>query len=266
MALYSYMRYLGGKYYVAKHIANHINGHGGTVYLEPFMGSCWVTAQAEYKHRIAGDYHDHLVELYHKVTHEGYEPPEFISKEEYDDIRAHRRDGKYPPELVAFAGFGSAFGGSYFRKYAGEIYAGRSRRSILRKAQQLQGTQFFVADYKELNPKGCVIYCDPPYEDCYIFRVTNVVGNPVFDSKTFWEVADRWAEHNLVFVSELDAPKGWECVMDVPVPASVRTKEGCSIRHEKLFHKNRGVELVREDVIDPIHILGVPADWKGLKR
>jgi hypothetical protein len=57
-----------------------------------------------------------------------------------------------------------------------------------------------------------------------------------------------------------------ECVMDVPVPASVRTKEGCSIRHEKLFHKNRGVELVREDVIDPIHILGVPADWKGLKR
>lgn len=259
------MRYLGGKYYVAKHVAQHINGHDGTVYLEPFMGSCWITVQAKYRNRLAGDCHENLVTLYHKVSKEGWVPPEFISKEEYEDIRANRRTDKYPGELVAFAGYGCAFGGSYFRKYAGEIYAGRSQRSILKKAKNLKDVQFFVADYKELNPKGCVIYCDPPYEDQYGFRYTNVVGNPVFDSKTFWALMERWAEDNLVYVSELDAPEGWDCVMDVAVPASVRTKEGCSIRHEKLFCKNRGVKLVREDVIDPLHILGVPADWKGLK-
>lgn len=257
------MRYLGGKYYVAKYIAQYINGHDGNVYIEPFMGSCWVTVQSNYKHRIVGDLHHELVSLYHKVQ-QGWIPPEFISKEEYEDIRANKTTSKYPPELVAFAGFGSAFGGSYFRKYAGEIYAARSQRSLLKKKKKLQDVKFFCADYVELNPKGCIIYCDPPYEGCYTFRITGRRGNGSFDNNEFWETMNRWSEENLVFVSELDAPTGWDCVMNVPIKASVRTKEGCSTRWEKLFCKNKKVKLIKEDTINPLHILGVPPTWKGL--
>lgn len=260
------MRYLGGKYYVSKHIAEEINGHNGSVYLEPFMGSCWITAKAKYQHRFAGDFHSDLVVLYHKVSRGEWEPPEFISKEEYEDIRAHRRDEKYPPELTAFAGFGCAYGGCYFRKYAGDIYAGRSRRSILKKAKNLTDVNFFAADYTELTPKGCVIYCDPPYEDCYQFRFAHVVGNPVFDSKTFWETMNRWAEDNLVFVSELEAPVGFKCVMDVKAPAYLRGKEGRTERRERLFCRGRADKLRKEDAVDPLHILGVSPDWEGFKR
>lgn len=265
--LYTEMRYLGGKYYVANHLAKHINGYPGSVFLEPFMGSCWVTVKAQYKHRLIGDLHDELVTLYHKATHEGWQPPEFISKSEYEDIRANKTNGKYPPELVAFAGFGCAFGGSYFRKYAGELHAARSKRSILKKSQQMKDVRFFSADYRELNPKGCVIYCDPPYDGCYSFRITGVRGNGSFDSQEFWEIMDKWAENNLVLVSELnysEKSKGWECIMDVPIKASMRTKEGCVVRHERLFRKGNPC-LVQEDEIDALNILGVDRDWKGFK-
>lgn len=258
------MRYLGGKYYVAKHIVKYINGHPGSVYLEPFMGSCWVTAKAKYKHRIAGDIHDELVSLFRKIQ-QGWEPPEFISEEEYNDIRANKRTDKYPPELIAFAGFGCAFGGSYFRQYAGDIYAGRSRRSILKKMKKLQDVRFYCADYKSLNPKGCIIYCDPPYEDSYRFRITKVVGNGSFDHKEFWDIMSRWSENNLVFISELEAPGGYECLMNVPIKASVRTKEGCSTRWEKLFCKNMDAELIQEDDVNVLDILGVPDGWDGFK-
>lgn len=251
------MRYLGGKYYVAKHIAKHINGHSGKVFLEPFMGSCWVTVRADYPCRIAGDLHSELVCLYQKVVHEGWEPPDYISKDEYDDIRAHKTS-KYPPELVAFAGFGSAFGGSYFRKYAGSIYAGRSRRSILRKAEKLKDVQFFSSDYRDLRPKGCVIYCDPPYDGCYMYRITGVRGNGSFDSQEFWSIMDEWSEDNLVFISELEAPQDYECLMDVPIKASVRTKEGCSVRWEKLFRKPTKATLLQEELDIQSYILA----WK----
>lgn len=258
------MRYLGGKYYVAKHIAKYLNGHPGSIYLEPFMGSCWVTVRVHYLHRIVGDLHDELVTLYHKVTHEGWIPP-FVSKETYDDIRANKTNGKYPPELVAFAGFGCAFGGSYFRKYAGEIYPPRSKRSLLKKAKQLQDVRFFTSDYRHLNPTGCVIYCDPPYDGKYSYRITGIRGNGSFDNGEFWDIMDQWSEKNLVFVSELESPDSWECVMEVPVKASLRTKEGCSTRIEKLFVRGRNAELVQEDTIDPLHILGVKPDWERFK-
>ena len=43
------MRYLGGKYFVAKHIAEHLNSHECSTYLDPFMGSgtTGVACQAE---------------------------------------------------------------------------------------------------------------------------------------------------------------------------------------------------------------------------
>lgn len=252
------MRYLGGKYFVAKHIAEHLNSHECSTYLEPFMGSCWVTAKVKHKTRLAGDAHDEIVCLYHRVVNEGWEPPEHVSEEEYADIRSQRFQEKrdYPPELMAFAGFGCAFGGSYFRKYAGEIYAARSKRSILKKAKHLQGTKFFTADYRDLTPSGCLIYCDPPYEGKYSYRITGSRGNGSFDNKEFWSIMEKWSETNIVYVSELSAPKGYECVMDVPVKACVRTKEGCPVRQEKLFCKNEKVTLSENDS-DALNSLGV---------
>lgn len=243
------MRYLGGKFRVSKHIAEVVNQHDGNVYLEPFMGSCWVTRLIKYKHRIAGDVHEELVEMFRKLQ-EGWEPPDHITKEEYDDIRANKI-GKYPKELVAFAGFGCAFAGSYFRKYAGEIHPARSKRSVLKKIKDLMDVHFFVDDYRNLKPKGCIIYCDPPYEDSYGFRITGVIGNGKFDNDEFWDVMRSWSKDNVVYISENKAPDDFECVLEVPVKSGVRTTNGCETRIERLFHKPTDTELLNLDIVEP---------------
>lgn len=257
------MRYLGGKYRIAKHIARCVNGHPGTVFLEPFMGSCWVTAQINYPHRLVGDIHNELVMLYHRVVHEGWEPPEVLSAEDYFDIRANRASGKYPPELVAFAAFGCTFGGACWRKYAGESYAARSKRSILKKVPHLNDVRFYTSDYCVLRPKGCIIYCDPPYAGKYTYRITGVKGNGRFDHNKFWKIMDDWSQDNLVFISELTAPKDYECIMSVTTKSSMHAT--VVEREEKLFCKNRNVELIQEPEINPLHILGVQEDWDGFK-
>ena len=230
---------------MARHIAEHLNSHECSTYLEPFMGSCWVTAKVKHKTRLAGDAHNEIVCLYHRVVNEGWEPPEHISEDEYKSMRAQRfqEERDYSPEMMAFVGFGCAYGGAYFRMYAGESYAGRSKRSILKKSKHLEGVQFFTADYKDLNPSGCLVYCDPPYDGKYSYRISGRRGNGEFNTDEFWGVMDQWSENNVVYISELSAPEGYECVMDVAVTSCIRSKDGCTKRHEKLFCKNKDLKL-----------------------
>lgn len=240
------MRYLGGKFKASPHIAKIINQHAlaGNVYLEPFMGSCWVTRLVQFQHRIAADLHDELVQMFIKLQ-QGWVPPN-ITEDEYNEIRAHKSQ-KYPKELVAFAGFGCAFAGSYFRKYAGEIHPARSRRSLLKKMEHLQDVHFLSTDYRKLKPRGCVIYCDPPYSDSFGFRITGIRGNGSFDTCEFWEIMREWSDINLVFISEIKAPDDFDCVMELPIKSGVRTTRGHEIRVEKLFCKKKNVQLLNLD-------------------
>lgn len=262
------MKYLGGKFKVAKEISAVINKSDGNVYLEPFMGSCWVTAKIDLQHRIAGDLHDEVVELYHSVQN-GWIPPETLSKTEYDHIRANRCSGIYPKNLIAFAAFGCAFAGSCWRKYAGEEYAAKAKRSILKKAPSLQNVTYFSSDYRDLNPNGCVIYCDPPYADVsYGYRITGKIGNGSFDTTEFWEIMNKWSESNLVYVSEYKAPADYVCLMEKSIKSGVRTKNGHEVRIERLFCKQTGAKLLNVPEISPVslrQILGVNEDWDRLK-
>lgn len=261
------MKYLGGKFQAASSIAQIINKQQGTVYLEPFMGSCWVTAKVNIKNRFAGDLHDEVVELYNSVKN-GWIPPDSLSKEEYDHIRANRTSGIYPKNLMAFAAFGCAFAGSCWRKYAGEDMAGKAKRSILKKAEYLKDVNYFSSDYKELNPKGCIIYCDPPYANSFGYRITGTIGNGKFNSEEFWEIMNKWSEDNFVFVSEYKAPSEFECVMEKPTRVRVRTKNGQELRMDRLFHKKTNAKLINLEKINSNQIkeiFGVSKDWNGMK-
>jgi DNA adenine methylase len=238
------LKYLGGKFKVCKEIASVINKESGNVFLEPFMGSCWVTAQIKLKHRLAGDLHDEVVEMYHSVKN-GWIPPDKLSKEEYDHMRANRCANIYPKNILAFAAFGCAFAGSCWRKYAGEEYAAKAKKSILKKAEHLKDVRYFHSDYRDLKPRGCVIYCDPPYANVsYGFRITGTIGNGKFDTAEFWDIMNKWAETNSVYVSEYNAPDGFDCVMQKAVKSGVRTKNGHETRTERLFHKGSSENLL----------------------
>lgn len=261
------MKYLGGKFKVAKEIASVINQSNGNVYLEPFMGSCWVTSKINKQHRFAGDLHDEVVEMYHSVKN-GWVPPDQLSKKEYDHMRENRCSGLYPKNLLAFAAFGCAFAGSCWRKYAGEQYAAKAKKSILNKSESLKDVTYFTSDYRSLNPSGCIIYCDPPYANSYGFRITGTIGNGKFDTKEFWDIMHNWAERNLVYVSEYIAPEGFDCVMQKAIKSGVRTKNGHETRIEKLFCKQNSVKLLDLKEITPEqakNILGVSEGWLGFK-
>lgn len=263
------MRYLGGKSKIAHDIASLINRHDERcVYLEPFMGSCWVTCQITLPIRYVGDLHDEVVELYYQLTHDLWDPPHTLSKEEFEDIREHRATGKYPKPLVAFAGFGCAYAGSYWRSYAGQKLVAGARRSLLKKKEFLRNCTFFSGDYRDLNPVGCVIYCDPPYAGAkYGYRITGVRGNGKFDNDEFWRVMGKWSERNVVYVSEYEAPKGWQCIWEKPVTRGVRTERGNEKKIERVFAagNEESLMLCDEDNRRSISHLGIDCEKVSVK-
>lgn len=268
------MRYLGGKSRLAKEIALLINAHPiNCVYLEPFMGSCWVTCEVALRHRFAGDIHHILVALFHHMQ-KGWIPPEQISKEQYHDIRANRTTGKYQDCLLGFAGFGCAFAGGCWRGYAGEQYASMAKRSLLKKTERLKDVTFFNSDYRELDPYGCVIYCDPPYRNVsYGYRITGVKGNGKFDSDEFWDVVSKWSEKNIVYVSEYEAPSCASCVLERHTITNVNQNprlervfmmgDPNSLRPSEESTETRSTPADWNHLID---YLGVSADWVGFTK
>ena len=74
--------------------------------------------------------------------------------------------------------------------------------------------------------RGCVVYCDPPYArhnthgnaDCFVPRS--------FDGDAFWKKIRRLSEHNLVLVSETEAPPDFEVVWERAISASMA--HGCT--------------------------------------
>jgi DNA adenine methylase len=238
------MRYMGGKQKTAKDIASVLNRHPmDSIFLEPFMGSCWVTCEVQIRNRVAGDLHKELVALY-QALQDGWEPPHSLSRSEFEDIRRNRTSGKYPRHLVAFAGFGCAYAGSYWRSYAGEVYALWTRNSLLRKKPKLRDVVFYHGDYRDLNPSGCVIYCDPPYQGVsYGFRITGRRGNGSFDSNEFWAVVRKWGEKNIVYVSEYEAPQDFKLIWEREVRTWARKTGGSERRRERLFVTGEGTNL-----------------------
>ena len=132
-----------------------------------------------------------------------------LSEVEYAALRS-ANDPTNP--LTAFAAAGCSFGakwwGGYARNSKGDSYAGRARRSLLRKLESLRDVEIRCADYREDSPSaGTVVYLDPPYADSVGYPAVN---GGVFDHVEFWRIAEEWATRGVVVrVSEYQAPSGW---------------------------------------------------------
>jgi DNA adenine methylase len=58
-----------------------------------------------------------------------------------------------------------------------------------------------------IDPKGYLIYCDPPYEGTKKYGAVEK-----FDSEKFWETVRKWSKDNIVIVSEFTAPSDFKCI------------------------------------------------------
>lgn len=102
----------------------------------------------------------------------------------------------------------------------------------MKQVERIGGAECVSGSFEHLYPHpGDVVYCDPPYEGTKEYKDGN------FPHEQFWDTAQRWAELGAdVFVSEYNAPVGWEAIWEKPLRSSVRL--GSENRHvalEKLF-------------------------------
>lgn len=228
------MYYLGGKFRIAKEISKFIQATNTTkrheTYIEPFVGGAWVLREViracDFKNIYASDAHEDLILLF-KAMQDGWCPPSSITEEEYNKIR-----NSEPSSLRGFAGFGCSWGGKFFGGYSrdnrGRNYAMSARNSLLEKTKHFRDVSFMCVDYKEINPKNSLIYCDPPYN--------NTTGYGIkFDHDIFWDTMRIWSELNTVIISEYAAPPDFQCVLEIKTKTDIRTKRGRDQRIERLF-------------------------------
>ena len=190
--------------------------------------------------RIANDVHTSLIMMWQALQN-GWIPPKEVSEQEHKEAKKMSDCA-----LKAFAGFGCSFGGKYFGGYARNSiknnYALSAHNSCLRKKKLFKDVTFFNKSYLDFTPKNQLIYCDPPYKDTSRYNTT-----AKFDSALFWATMREWSKDNLVFISEYQAPEDFKRVWQKEKKLSIRSKNGCEIRVERLFvHRSQQEVLVSQ--------------------
>lgn len=244
------MQYLGGKSRTYKQICAFLESirKPNQPFVEPFCGACWVT-QGMSGARYAADANKALITMW-KALQDGWEPPEFVSEDEYKDYK-QAQDSNDP--MTAFIGFGCSFAGKWFDGYArsdnSPCYAPITKRSLYKKMLNLQNVKFSHKHYQDVDVKNCLIYCDPPYAGT---KQYSAIGK--FNTDLFWQDVRSWSERNTVVVSEYNAPEDFVCVKEMPSASMMRNgnfknagmqgqNTHTEIRTEKLFMHESQVHL-----------------------
>ena len=224
------MQIAGGKSRLGKRIGALITTLRGEryplPYWEPFVGAANVTRYVEGGQVKASDANKYLIAMW-KALQDGWVPPEEVPDDEY--VRARDLTYRVPDHLRAFVMFGCSWGGKWGGGYArysnGRNYIGEASRSALRKVEDLRGVVFEHADYREVEPRGGVVYADPPYEG----STGGEFGTPPLDHDEFWLVAHDWAvrDDNVVLVSSAVAP---QALFTPVVEFNVGVSKGCTLR------------------------------------
>lgn len=238
------MKYMGSKSRISKYIVPIIQKEidkTGFDYLEPFCGGCNVIDKIIANKKYANDNNKYLIAMlkYLQENPNHFFPNE-INREHYNDVKNNMQD--YDDWYVGWVGFISSYNGRFFDGgYAKTIvsktgvvrnYYDEAKRNILNQIKNLKDVNFICKDYKELNPKNLVIYCDPPYQN-----TTKYSTSKNFSHEEFWETMRKWSKENVVLISEENAPCDFEIIWQQDI---LRTQDNRSRKQtiEKLFKIN----------------------------
>lgn len=232
------MKYMGSKSRHAKYILPIIlkDRKPGQWYVEPFVGGANMIDKVD-GNRIGADNNIYLIDLLRALS-SGWNPPQELSEELYKDININ--PGKYPNELVGFAGIPCSYAAKWFGGYCRGLtsdgiprdYISEAWRNAMKQAPKLKGINFIAADYRNFDiPDNSIIYCDPPY-----------MGTTKYSSSIKYDEFWGWCNYlvndgHTVFVSEYNAPEDWECVWEKEVNSSLTKDTGGKRATEKLFTK-----------------------------
>ena len=259
--------YHGGKQRIGKQLAEVIvneslkigKDKGLTIkgYCEPFCGMLGVyqhipdfyekessgggegLGKLKYK---AGDNSKSVIMMWNAVKN-GWEPPTDVTEEKYNKLK----DGPDSPEK-AFVGHQYSFGSMFFKGYAPKYDSTKNASSAIKRIKRIsqklspssgKNVVFKHGSYAQYsNLKGYIIYCDPPYgnrEQWY----TGCKGKS-FDSVEFFKWCRIMSEHNIVFVTEYEAPSDFEKIWSKTIKVTGR---GISQKYGKGSHTKREEKL-----------------------
>jgi DNA adenine methylase len=238
------MKYMGSKNRIAKHLLPiMLENRNGRTWVEPFVGGANMIDKVGGK-RIGADFNDYLIAMW-KELQNGWIPPDFVSEEDWRDVKT-QMENKYEKHYIAFVRLGCSFGADWNGGYARNVrkdkpnaellnsttksYCGQSKRNILKQLPNLQSVEFFNSSYQDLEiPPNSLIYCDPPYEGTTKYKDD-------FNHLEFWEWCRIKAkEGHLVYVSEYNAPKDFECVYSSEINNTLNNTAKTTKATEKLF-------------------------------
>lgn len=247
------MKYMGSKNRIAKHLLpimlKEAEKHGITKWVEPFVGGCGMIEKVPNNfERVGYDNNKYLIELYKEVQEHGINRfNHHIPKDLYDKVRNfyNGRDSsfEYNDSYVGWVGFMASANGRFFDGgYSGisqtkigtqRNYIEESIRGLSKGLPLIKNVEFHYADYHDLKFENCLIYNDPPYRGA---KTYNTSKN--FDHNKFYDWCREQAKHNIVFVSEYNAPNDFECVWEQEVKSSLSANGvigGNKVSVEKLF-------------------------------
>lgn len=208
--------YGGGKARLGKEILSVIEKYEDKLdwdgdYFEPFCGLLGVGIHVAKSGRrvIACDANKDLILMW-KALKRGWTPPKSCSKKYFEKLKIAKKHSA----KRGFVGFACAYSGIFFAGYRvkdahGHNFFKRARDSTLDMSDYLNKVKFLPAgDYKEFSPKGCTIYCDPPYKNNN-FKSEHFSH---FDHDEFWDTMRSWSKNNLVIISEYNAPRDFKVI------------------------------------------------------
>lgn len=216
------MRYMGGKYWIAKRLAALVAGarRAGQLAWDPFCGGLSMSVALSAIGPVrSSDKNPALIALYNAVRN-GWEPPVRVSRADYCAARALPDSAP----LKAFCGYGCSFSGKWFAGYvkpsAPHLIRRGPRKGVLRPAHPHRAAARSIKrdvaavrgpiealDFLSIEPHpiDAVLYLDAPYR--------GVCGFPevgAFDHDRFVELVRGWSRYVHVFVSEYMFPIGRE--------------------------------------------------------
>lgn len=234
------MKYMGSKNRHAKELLNIILSYRkpGQWYVEPFVGGANVIDKVG-GNRIGADNNQYLIALLQSLA-QGV-MPHSITINEYKEIRANK--SSYEDSLVGYAGVVCSYNGKWFGGFTKDTYTkigtirkyqDEARRNLEKQAKNLTGITFICSDYRNLLiPEESVVYCDPPYLGTTGYK-------DGIDHDEFWLWCDQLVNQgHTVFVSEYQAPDGWDCIWEKIVNSSIDKNTSGKKAVEKLFFKRK---------------------------
>ena len=251
------MKYMGSKDGIASSILPFIHSYmvinNIDTYIEPFMGGCNMIDKVQASNRYAYDKNRYLVALF-KHLQDGGELPEDVSRAQYADCKAHYKadDGYYPDWYLAAVGFLASFNGRFYDGgYANSGWEGNqyrdyyqeAKRNILEQMKFLRDVHFASGDYKDLKPKGALIYMDPPYAGTKGYLTIT----KEFNHKEFWDIVREWSKDNIVLISEENAPDDFDVLWEQEVSRTIRATDKSKATEKLFIHHSLNEENIGYD-------------------